>query len=134
MSQMDDACGQLLQHVNGALLCAIVDLDSGIVVGMHPGGAENRELGGVVATSAVRLVRGAVVGELVATLREAATDQASHSYLEEAQLTTPEHTLFCRTVGGGRALAVLVTSREVSVGMGWAQLKAALPEFEAVVY
>lgn len=132
MANMDDACGVLQQQVNGAVLCAIVDLDSGIIVGMHPTGAERRALATVVSASAIRLVRGAVVGDLVTQL--STSESAASGYLEEAQLTTPEHIVFCRTVSEGRALAVLVTTRDVSVGMGWAQLKAALPEFEEVVY
>lgn len=134
MTAMDEACGKLLQHVNGAVMCAIVDLDSGIVLAMQPAGAQSRTLGPVVVESAIKLVRGAVIGGLIASLRSDDSSQTGPGYLEEAQLTTPEHCLFCRTVSQGRVLTLLVTNRDVSVGMGWAQLKALLPEFEAAVY
>ena len=135
MGAMDDACTKLLQQVNGSIMCAIVDLDSGVMLAMQPGGPGSRALGPVVIEAAIKLVRGAVIGRLVSSLRlhEAGPD-APVGYLEEAQLTTLEHCLFCRTVRGGRVLTLLVTTREVSVGMGWAQLKALLPEFEAATY
>ncbi len=135
MSAMEDACGQLLQHVSGALLCAVVDLDSGVVLSMEPGSGRAKTLGPVVAEAAVKLVRGAVVGGLVSALSARSHGVESRdSYLEEAQLTTADHAVFCCTLGNGRMIALLVTSREVSPGMGWAQLKALLPMFEAAVY
>ena len=132
MSRLDEACADLFGHVNGAVLCAAVDLDSGLVLGLHPGGGASRRIGGTLAASSARLFRGVVVGELVRALENVTEQFSEQSYLQEAQLSTSEHCFFCRTVSDESVLVVLVTNREVSVGMGWAQLKAALRSFETI--
>jgi hypothetical protein len=57
---------------------------------------------------------------------------AEHCF-EEIQLTSKHSLHFAKTLRSGRAVIMLVTKRSTSVGMGWAQLKAAIPVLERLL-
>ncbi|HTV22127.1 MAG TPA: hypothetical protein VMG12_25730, partial [Polyangiaceae bacterium] len=52
---------------------------------------------------------------------------------EEVQLASRHTYHFAKTLGSGRAVILLVTSRNTSLGMGWAHVRAAIPIFERLL-
>ena len=80
------------------------------------------------------LFRGPSVTRIEAMVREQrGDDETGERYFEEIQLTPKPNLHFAKTLKGGRAVIMLVTKRSTSLGMGWAQLKAAIPVLERLM-
>ena len=90
-------------------------------------GAKTEPLGDPVAAAAHALLRGPAVARLAVADAAPAPDPGA----QEAQLTTPRHHVFVRALADGRSAVALVARRTLSVGMGWALLRAELTRVEA---
>ena len=129
MSNLNDICKSILDDVDEALAAAVVDLDSGLLLGV----AHNvpyftqTYLDGVAAAS-VDMFRGKAVRnveKLVAQIR----GEEPKPMMQEVQFVTDKTFHFMTAVTGKpNALAVLVTSKRANMGMGWASLRAKLGE------
>ncbi|MDC0723726.1 response regulator [Nannocystis bainbridge] len=114
---LDAACRRLGESVDGALVCAVVDLASGDLLGYHA-----RRIGAVPLTEAALAAAGvALFGGRLALGR-----------LQEVQLTAAEHYVFARRLAGRDWSLVLCTDRSISIGLGWAQLRAQIGLVESL--
>lgn len=128
MSKLDEICGQIYSEVDGAIAVAVVDLDSGMPLSVyHHVGHFDQNYVDLVSAAAVDMFRGKTVSMVEEQLTKQRNKSAMHS-IQEVQMTTagtlhfmavlPEHL---------HVVAVLVTSKKTSTGMGWASLRRALP-------
>ncbi|MCY1065731.1 response regulator [Nannocystis sp. RBIL2] len=113
---LDDACRRMAEAVEGALACAVVAVDGGGLLGHHRRGAAGPTSESALTAAARELFGGA--GRLAV------------GRLHEVQLTASDHYLFGKLLGDRRRALILVTDRTISVGLGWAQLRAQLGALE----
>lgn len=134
MGKIDDACKAVVNQTDGAVACGVVDLDSGMLLGIHNSAAYTQTLNEIVAAASMDLFRGPNVGRIEQMVRShrGHAENGEH-YFQEVHVTSEHNYHFCKTLKKGRAVIVLVTKKSTSIGMGWAQLKAAIPQVEPLV-
>lgn len=134
LEKIDTACQRVVTLVEGGVACGVIELQSRRLLGIHNVRDTSDTHDGLVAEATVDLFRGPSVSRLEAMLREPRGDEgAAEHVLEEVQLTSRHHHHFAKTLEGGRAVILLVTKRSTSLGMGWAQLRAAIPVLERLI-
>jgi hypothetical protein len=123
-----------VEKVDGALACGVVDLGSGMLLGMHNGAEGTGLLDELVAAATMDLFRGSSVDRIERMVRQhRGLPQRDGQRFEEIHVTSSRNFHFAKAIAGGRAVIVLVTTKTTNIGMGWAQLKAVIPEVEALV-
>jgi CheY-like chemotaxis protein len=131
LEKIDIACHRIVTLVGGGVACGVVDLESGKLLGIHNIRDASGTQSELVADATIDLFRGPNVARIEAMLL--GDDDSSDHVLDEVQLTSKHHLHFAKTLKGGRAVILLVTKRSTSLGMGWAQLKAAIPVLERLI-
>lgn len=132
VEKIDIACERIVHVVEGAVACALIDLRTGTLLGIHNADGPFPDQNEVVAAATVDLFRGPNTSRIEGMLRPAGTAEGDPSF-EEVQLTSKHSLHFAKTLRDGRAVILLVTHRTTSLGMGWAQLRAAIPIFERLM-
>jgi len=132
MPNLNDICRSIVEDVDCALAAAVVEQNTGLLIGV----SNNTSLFSqshldVLAAAAVDMFRGrgvARIEKMIAELRKT----EPRPLLRELQFSTDE-TYHFMTVVPGKAdlLALLITSRDVNIGMGWANLRTRLAEIAA---
>ena len=114
----------------GSLACAVVDLSSGLLLGVHHNVPYfSQSYLDAVAAAAVDMFRGkaiSTVENMIGNLRGSTLEKT----IQEVQMTTTNTLHFMVTVPDRPdALAILITNKKINLGMGWAGLRRALPNF-----
>jgi CheY-like chemotaxis protein len=134
LEKVDIACERIVNAVDGALACALIELGTGTVLGIHNSLGFSVEQGEAVAAATVDLFRGVSSSRIQSIVRSQASGARNDDHaFEEVQLTSKHTHHFAKTFGSGRAVILLVTSRSTSLGMGWAQVRAAIPILERLL-
>lgn len=134
MGKIDDACQEVVTKVEGAVACGVVDVDTGMILGIHNSAQYSQTLNEVVAAATVDLFRGSNVARVEQMVRaHRGESENGESYFEEVHVTSRHNFHFAKALKAGKAVIVLVTRRSTNIGMGWAQLKAVLPQVEPLV-
>jgi DNA-binding response OmpR family regulator len=134
LEKVDIACERIVNAVDGALACALIELATGAVLGIHNSLGFSVEQSEAVAAATVDLFRGASSSRIESIVRlQASGERSTDHAFEEVQLTSKYNQHFAKTLGSGRAVILLVTSRSTSLGMGWAQVRAAIPILERLL-
>jgi hypothetical protein len=131
MGKIDDACKGVVDNTDGGVACGVVDLDTGMLLGIHNSATYTQTLNEIVAAATMDLFRGSNVGrveEMVRKHRGVAED--GEHYFQEIHITSKHNYHFAKTIAGGKAVIMLVTKKTTNIGMGWAQLKSAIPSVE----
>ena len=134
MGKIDDACREVVSNVEGAVAAGVVDLDTGMLLGIFNSANYTQTLNEIVAGATMDMFRGSNVGrveQMVRTHRGIPEDGAH--YFEEVHVTSKNNYHFMKTIKGGKAVMVLITKRNTNIGMGWAQLKSVIPTVEPLV-
>ncbi len=131
MGKIDDACRDVVNKVDGAVACGVVDLDTGMLLGIHNAAQYTQTLNEVVAAATMDMFRGPNIGRIEQMVRahRGVPENADH-YFQEVHITSEHNYHFAKTIRAGRAVMMLVTRKTTNIGMGWAQLKAAIPSVE----
>jgi CheY-like chemotaxis protein len=131
MGKIDDACKQVVEKVDGAAACGVVDLDSGMLLGIYNAAAYTQTLNEVVAAATMDLFRGPNVGRIEQMVRShRGMEENGEHYFEEMHITSKHNYHFAKVLRGGKAVIMLVTKKTTNIGMGWAMLKSVIPEVE----
>ena len=134
MGKIDDACKDVVNKVDGAVACGVVDLDTGMLLGIYNASNFSQALDEIVAAATMDLFRGPGVGRIEQMVREHRNvPETGEHYFQEVQLTSERNFHFAKTLRGGRAVIMLVTRKTTNVGLGWAMLKSVLPSVEPLV-
>lgn len=131
MGKIDEACREIVGNVEGAVACGVVDLDTGMLLGIHNAAQYTQTLNEVVAAATMDMFRGPNIGRIEQMVRShrGQGEDGSH-YFQEIHITSAHNFHFAKTVKDGKAVVMLVTKKTTNIGMGWAQLKSALPMIE----
>ena len=117
---MQDACAAMLEEVEGALGCIVIDMQTGLAV------AAEYRAGSVVDAAAINLVsvistdmfRGKMIHQFESVL--ARRGGGLTGFVREVQMTTAATNQFMAAIPGwDDGVFVLVTDKSVSLGLGW---------------
>lgn len=132
--EMDNACRNIVEKVQGAVACGVVDLETGILLGIHNASEYSDLHNETVAAATVDLFRGPNVlrtEQLVRAHRD--VPENGEHYMTEVFMTSKHLYHFAKVVKDGRAVIMLVTRKTTNLGLGWAQLQAAIPAIEPMI-
>jgi CheY-like chemotaxis protein len=130
--ELELACTKLTAMVSGAIACALVELEGGLMAVSYA--ARNEALGHAMASAAHELFRGPVSSAIDEAIQAQAQGPAEGaSYVEEAQLCTGSALQFFRRLAGRKCAVVLVANRSANLAMTWLQLRSSLPALEALI-
>lgn len=133
MANLNDVCKEIVENTEHALAAGVVDLDSGLLLGVaHSVNYFNQDILDTVAAAAVEMFRGRSTQTVESMLAELRGQQTTNSIIDLHFST--EHTHHFMTVVPGKpaALAILVTRNKVRLGFGWTSLQNRLKELAEV--
>lgn len=134
MGKIDDACRDVVGKVDGAVAAGVVDLDTGMLLGVHNAAQYTQTLNEIVAAACMDLFRGPNISRIEQMVRQhRGVPENGEHYFQEIHVTSTNNYHFAKTVKNGRAVIMLVTRKTTNIGMGWAQLKAVIPTIEPLV-
>ena len=127
-------CESIYSDVNGAIAVAVVDLSSGMPLQVyHRVSCFTQDYVDLVSAASVDMFRGRNVAKVEEQLADQRNRPLSHS-IQEVLMTTEGTIHFMAVLPEKKdILALLVTNKKVSIGMGWAVLRNALPEISSLV-
>ncbi|MDX8378120.1 MAG: hypothetical protein R8L53_08875 [Mariprofundales bacterium] len=119
---------ELVEDVDGALGSAVVDVENGLVLGVHHSIPYfTQSYIDAVAAAAVDIFRGKTVTS-VEKLLAAQRGETPRYHIKELQMTTDNTFHFMAFVPNKpNSLVVLITSRKTNLGMGWSGMRRSLP-------
>lgn len=130
---MNDVCKAITEDVSDGLACGVVDLNTGMLLGVHNTVAYfTQAYLDAVAAAAVDMFRGKTVSrveQLIAKQRGVEPERAFH----EIQVTTPNTYHFMKIVDGTDALLVLITKKSTNLGMGWSVVRMSVDDVQAAL-
>lgn len=129
MAKLDDILQTVVSNVDGALGCAVVDLNSGLLMAAaHNVPYFTSSYLEAVAAAAVDMVRGKNV-RAVESLLSSQRGKTVEKTIQEIQMTT-EKTLHFMAIVKDKPdyLVVLITSKATNLGMGWAAVRNNIPK------
>lgn len=129
MASINDVCKDIIDSIDGALGAAVVDVHSGLLLGSyHNVPYFTNSFLDSVAAAAVDMFRGRRVSNIEKRLSQIRDDDTRNAILE-IQLTTSRTYHFMAIIPGKPdALAILITDKDVNLGLGWSGLRSSLPE------
>lgn len=122
-------CQKVYDDVEGSIAVAIVDLSSGMPLSVyHRVGYFDQDYIDLVSAAAVDMFRGKNVTRVEEKLAQQRNKPVVHS-MQEVQMTTAGTLHFMIVIPDKPdILALLVTTRKASVGMGWSSLRKSVPD------
>ena len=131
MADINDICKEMVSDVNDALGAAVVDLESGLLLGVaHSVPYFSQSYVDAVAAAAVDMFRGKTISTVERLLTNARGQELVNA-LEEVQTSTPQTYHFMKVMPNKpNCLLVLITGKKANLGMGWAKVRGAVPEVE----
>ncbi|MFZ2449276.1 MAG: hypothetical protein CTY16_07645 [Methylobacter sp.] len=128
MAKLDDILQSVLSDVEGALGCAVVDLETGLLIAVaHNVPYFTSSYLDAVAAAAVDMLRGKNV-RAVESLLTTQRGKKVEKMIKEVQMTTEQTLHFMATIPEKPdALVVLITNRKTNLGMGWAAVRRNMP-------
>ncbi len=135
MSSLNDIARSVVDSVEDGLGFAIVDLESGLLLGVaHSVPYFTQGYLDAVAAAAVDMFRGRTVSAVEQLLAQQRGTAASTHLIKEVQMTT-ERTYHFMLVLPNRpnSLLVLITGKRANLGFGWSAVRQAVPQIEPFV-
>lgn len=126
---INEICAEIVRHVPSALGCGVVDLSSGLLLGVsHKVPYFTQSNLDIAAAAAVDMFRGrnvTAVELMIANMR----GKNENFMIEEIQMTSKNTYHFMAIIPEKpNAMVVLITDKKVNLGMGWATVRMALPK------
>ncbi|MFT4644783.1 MAG: putative regulator of Ras-like GTPase activity (Roadblock/LC7/MglB family) [Planctomycetota bacterium] len=129
MAKLDDILREMTETVSGSLACAVVDLNTGLLLGMSskvPFFTE--EFFDVVAAAAVDMFRGKSIKGIESLMTMQSGREVTKT-IKEVQMSSDRTYHFMTTLPDKKdALLVLITDRSTNLGMGWMKLRSTAPK------
>ncbi len=131
MADINEICQEMVNDVNDALGAAVVDLESGLLLGVaHSIPYFTQSYVDAVAAAAVDLFRGKTITTVERLLTNARGQELVNS-LQEVQTSTPQTFHIMKVLPNkSNCLLILITGKKANLGMGWAKVRGAVPEVE----
>ena len=128
--RLQDICEEIMEDVDGALGCALVDLGTGLPLAMTVTSDELLGSGAMetLAAAGTDYFRGEVNQQLQSAM---GGDPAGEGFVEEIQTTTDESYHFmCVVPGNKQTVLLLITDKTTNLGLGWVAVRRALRRIE----
>ena len=131
MASINEVCKSIVDGVDDALGAAVVDLNTGLLIGVHHNVPYfTSSYLDAVAAAAVEMFRGRGKTGVEKRLSQTRGEEVSNS-MQEVQMTTPKTYHFMSIIPTKpNALAILITGKKANLGMGWSGLRSAISELE----
>ena len=130
---LNAVCQGVLEDVPEAVGCGIIDLNTGMLLGVHHTIPYfTQAYLDAVAAAAVDMFRGKNVKRIEDLLSKQRGKPVRDSF-EEIFVSTTHTYHFMKVIKEKSAVVVLITKRTVNQGMGWASLRNAIPTFMATL-
>lgn len=127
-SKMEVLCQNMVNEIDGSLAFGVVDLESGMMLGVHHTVPHfSQDYLDAVAAAAVDMFRGKNISRIENLIAKQRGTEPEHT-VQETFMTTKGTFHFMKTVPGKQAVAVLVTRRTTNQGMGWSTLRMGISE------
>ena len=117
---MQRVCAALLEEVDGALGCIVIDMQTGLTVAAEyrPGSSVNESIVNLVSVVSANMFGGRLMRQFEAAL--ATEPRQGNGFVREVQMTTATTNQFMAAIPGwNEGVFVLVTDKQVSLGLGW---------------
>ena len=133
MAKLDDLLQTMITDIEGAIGCAVVDLNSGLLLGeAHNAHFFTSSYLEAVAAASVDMVRGKSVRAVESLLANQRGKSVTKS-IKEVQITTDETHQFMATLHDkSDYMVLLITNKSTNLGMGWASVRANLGHVAAM--
>jgi hypothetical protein len=134
MGKIDDTLKQVVSKVEGAVACGVVDLDSGMLLGIHNVANYTQSLNELVAGATMDMFRGPNISRIEQAVRShrGEPEDGGH-YFDEIHVSSKNNYHFAKTIKQSRYVVMLVTKKTTNMGMGWASLRAVIPTLEPLL-
>lgn len=122
-----DLCDGIVDDVDGALACALVDLDTGLPLAstIASGGLLSQLSMEAISAAGADYFRGKAVRRLAGAMSP--DGESESSFVTELQTTTEDTYHFMSVVPGHRnTLMILITDKTANLGLGWISMREAL--------
>jgi len=131
MAKFDEVLHEILRSVDGAIGCAVVDLNSGLLLASaHNVPHFTSSYLEAVAAAAVDMIRGKTVRAVESLLSTQRGVPVQRS-IKEVQMTTDKTYHFMATLKNKPdCLLVLITTHDANLGMGWAAVRNSMTKIE----
>jgi hypothetical protein len=133
METVTDVCRNIVENTQEALACGVVDVNTGMFMGVHhivP--YFTQDYLDVLAAATVEIFRGRTfkrVEELMSSLRGTPVQDS----FEEIFISSSRVFHFMKLISEKQVITVLVTRKSVSQGMGWASLRTSVSDLLAAL-
>lgn len=126
---LNSVLSSITADVDGSLACGVVDLNSGMLLGVaHNVPYFTQSYMDAVGAAAVDLFRGRNITAVEKMLGSQRGEQTAY-HITEMQMTSHSTYHFLSVVPNKpNALVVLVTNTKTNLGMGWAAVRRSLPD------
>jgi hypothetical protein len=133
MANLNTICQDVVNDVQDALACGVVDLNTGMLMGIHHTVPYfTQSYLDAVAAAAVEMIRGRTVRRVEQVLSKHRGTEVKDSF-EEIFIASKNVYHFMALIREKQSLVVLVTKKSTSQGMGWASLRNALDDIAAAL-
>ena len=126
MANLNEICQNVVNDVQDSLACGVVDLNTGMLMGVHhtiPYFTQSYL--DAVAAAAVELMRGRTVRRVEELMTKHRGVEVKDAF-EEIFISSKSVFHFMALIKEKQSLVVLVTKKSVNQGMGWVSLRSAL--------
>lgn len=123
--RLQQLCDVIVDDVDGALACALVDLETGLPLASRvaPGGLLNSASIEAISAAGADYFRGKAVRRLAGAM----STEPESNFVWELQTTTEDTYHFMSVVPGRQnTLMVLITDKTANLGLGWISMREAL--------
>lgn len=125
---ISDLCKQVVEKTDDALACGVIDLNSGMMMGVHNTVTYfTQDYLSAVAAASVEMARGKTYRRVEELLSKIRGEEVINT-MEEVHLTTTHTYHFMKVVKD--SLVVLITRKSTNPGMGWAAVRSVAADLE----
>ena len=133
MPTTNEACKMVHERVDDCLAVGVVDLNTGMLMGVHHTVPYfTQAYLDAVAAAAVEMFRGKNVRRVEELLSQQRGEPIKDSF-EEIFISSPKVFHFMATIKDKGAVVVMITKKTVNQGMGWATLRTTLPTIKGTL-
>ncbi|HER19669.1 MAG TPA: hypothetical protein ENO14_01330 [Chromatiales bacterium] len=129
MARVTELCQSVVEDVSDALACGVVDLNTGMFLGVHHIVPHfTQAYLDAVAAASVEMLR----GKTVRRVEELLTKQRGQEVINTTNeiFMSSDHVFhFMKVIRDKDCVVVLVTKTTTNQGSGWAALRNAIPDF-----
>lgn len=133
MASTQEICKTTLEKVDDCLAVGVVDLNTGMLMGVHHTVPYfTQAYLDAVAAAAVEMFRGKTVRRIEELLSAQRGEQLKDSF-EEVFISSPKTYHFMTVIKDKGAVVVMITKKTTNQGMGWAALRTSLAAVKATL-